>query len=253
MARARQTNALQKYERSKQLVEKGHTSQAQLDNVQTTLDVAKAEVQMRVAELKTANQNLTDTLVLAPFDAAITRRYNDEGVYLSTGARTGTGSAVLQLQENHIVVAVVRAPESALARLSVNMKALVYIQGQDEPRRSVVYAINDMLDIASRTIELRIGIENKGYAIKSGQFARAALIVGEVPVLTLPKAVIMNGVDGKFILVIRNGVAHKTHVEVQDEGLPTLVILQGVTASDSDILNERNLVSDGDRVRAGAN
>ena len=45
----------------------------------------------------------------APFDGTITKRFNDEGVYLTTSFRGGTESSVLQIQENHIVVAVVFA------------------------------------------------------------------------------------------------------------------------------------------------
>lgn len=253
VARAREANAQSNFDRSRILVEKGHNSQAQLDNVRTTLDVSKAESQLRGAELRTAKQNLTDTLVRAPYDAAITRRYNDEGVYLSTGSRTGPESTLLQLQENHIVVAVVRVPESSLNKLFVNMEAKVYIAGQAGPRTANVYAINDMVDIASRTVELRLGLDNYDFSIKTGQFVRAELIIGTKPSLTLPKTTVFADEKGKFVWVLNGSIVRKTPVEVQDEGQANILVLTGVTASDQIVLVKDHILTDGDRVQVGAN
>jgi len=122
VAKAKLANAEQNFGRTQQLVDKGFSPRSKLDAEQAALDVARAEIQMRLATLRTAEQSLKDTTVRAPFNAAITQRYNDEGVFMTSSFRTGPESSVLQLQENHVVVAVVRAPEKALRILMSGKK-----------------------------------------------------------------------------------------------------------------------------------
>lgn len=118
-AQAQRDNARRALDRVRKLADDGYAAQAKLDDAQTAYDVAAAEVAKRDAELKTARRNLDDTIVRAPFDGTITKRFNDEGVYLTTSFRGGTESSVLQIQENHIVVAVVFAPEQHLKSLKL--------------------------------------------------------------------------------------------------------------------------------------
>ena len=123
VAAARLANAKQIFSRTKSLFDEGFAPQARLDSAQAELDVAKSDVDLRRAELATAQQKLEDTTVRAPFDGTITKRFNDEGVYMSNSFRTGPETTVLQIQENHIVVAVVRAPESALEKVKLGQEA----------------------------------------------------------------------------------------------------------------------------------
>ena len=251
VAKAKLANAEQNFIRTQQLVDKGFSPRSKLDFEQASLDVARAEIQMRGASLKTAQQSLKDTTVRAPFNAAITARYNDEGVFLSSVFRTGPESGVLQLQENHVIVAVVRAPEKALADLHVGQKALISIAGQKEPRATTIYAVNDMVDIATRTVELRMALENKDYSIKSGQFARAEIFVGTKQALSLPKSTVKTDTNGSYVYIYSSGTAIKTPVETQDLHADDIAIMSGLSDLDTVIAENTLAIHDGASVKLG--
>ena len=251
VAKARLANAEQNFDRTQQLVDKGFSPRSKLDAEQAALDVAKAEIQMRSAILRTAEQSLKDTTVRAPFNAAITQRYNDEGVFMTSSFRTGPESGVLQLQENHVVVAVVRAPEKALADIHVGQTALITIAGQKEPRATTIYAVNDMVDIATRTVEVRMGLENKNYSIKSGQFARAEILIGTKQVLSLPKSAVKTDAQGSYVYIHSGGTAVKTPVETQEFNADEIAIISGLSNTDNIILENTLAVHDGASVKLG--
>ena len=104
-------------------------------------------------------------MVRAPYSGVITKRFNDEGIYLSNVFRGGTESSVLQIQENHIVVAVVYAPEQHLGSLKLNQKALVYVESQPEPRETYILVLNDMLDVGARTDLYEVSVASFAAAV----------------------------------------------------------------------------------------
>lgn len=251
VAAARLANAKQIFSRTKSLFDEGFAPQARLDSAQAELDVAKSDVDLRRAELATAQQKLEDTTVRAPFDGAITKRFNDEGVYMSNSFRTGPETTVLQIQENHIVVAVVRAPESALEKVKLGQEARVFVEGQSQARKSSVYVVNDMLDLATRTIELRLPFENPDFSVKSGQFARAEIDIGARAALALPREAVREDAGGAYVMLLKEGVARRTTVEIQPYDAGRVAILSGLSPDDTVILPGAVPVKDGDRVSAG--
>ncbi len=50
---------------------------------------------------------------------------------------------------------------------------LLRIDGVEEPVAAKVDIINDMVDPATRTVEIRLGVDNSGYAIRPGVFVQA--------------------------------------------------------------------------------
>ena len=248
LAKANLRNARQAFDRVRKLKEEGYSSQSRLDDARTALDVAAAEAEKREAELKTARKDLEDTTVRAPYDGVITRRFNDEGVYLSNVFRGGVESSVLQIQENHIVVAVVYAPEQYLSSLKLEQKAFVYVESQPEPRESYVLVLNDMLDVGARTVELRLPIDNSDYALKSGQFARAEIFTDEKPVLSVPAKAVFQDQSGAYVLVSLDGRAEMRRVVAKERPDGTFAVLEGLDADDDVIVPNGEPVAAGDPV-----
>lgn len=248
LAKANLRNARQAFDRVRKLKDEGYSSQSRLDDSRTALDVAAAEAEKREAQLKTARKDLEDTTVRAPYDGVITRRFNDEGVYLSNVFRGGAESSVLQIQENHIVIAVVYAPEQYLSALKLEQKALVYVESQPEPRQSYVLVLNDMLDVGARTVELRLPIDNSDYSLKSGQFARAEIFTDEKPVLSVPSKAVFQDPSGAYVLVLKDGRAEMRRVVAEERPDGTFAVSEGLGSSDEVIVPNGETVAAGDPV-----
>ena len=248
LAVARRKNAERALERTEKLRAEGFAAEARLDDARTEYDVAKAEVARAAAALKTVERQLEDTMVRAPYNGVITKRFNDEGIYLSNVFRGGAESTVLQIQENHIVVAVVYAPEQYLSSLKLEQKAFVYVESQPEPRESYVLVLNDMLDVGARTVELRLPIDNSDYSLKSGQFARAEIFTDEKPVLSVPSKAVFQDPSGAYVLVLKDGRAEMRRVVAKERPDGTFAVLEGLDADDDVIVSNGEPVAAGDPV-----
>ena len=75
--------AKRNYDRAQKLAEQSNISQARLDDIETSYQVAVAKIRQAKVALEAAGQSFADTIVRAPFDGVITARNIDEGVYLS--------------------------------------------------------------------------------------------------------------------------------------------------------------------------
>ncbi|MEL0145148.1 MAG: efflux RND transporter periplasmic adaptor subunit, partial [Alphaproteobacteria bacterium] len=162
-----------RFVRARSLVARNLLSQEQFELTETDVAVAQAQLRSAEAALATAEQQLGDTIVHAPFDGTITGRFADEGVYMSNRFSMGGQSAVVELAEAHIVAGIMQAPEAVLSRLRLGQRALLYVGESSPPRETEVFIINDRVDPATRMAEFRLPVRNDDYAIKPGQFVRA--------------------------------------------------------------------------------
>lgn len=249
LANIRGTQAKRNYDRARELASQQNISQARLDDVQTAFQIAGAEILQAKAVLQTAEQQLADTVVHAPFDGVITARNVDEGVYLSNRFSMGGSSAVVRIQEISIVAAIVQTPEENLGLLALGLPARVRIQGHQETYDSNVYILNDLVDPQTRTVELRLPIKNEDYAIKPGQFAEARIILPPRDILVVPHNAIAKTGKHTFVFVIRDDVANQVTVEVREIDSERMEVIKGLREGDSVVLNPPGSLKDGLKLR----
>lgn len=152
-ARANLDQSLEQFEREQALVARGVISQAQFEQVQSNLKVARAnmsaasqELDMAIAggrhedivaskanirglnqQLKTANDNLDDATLRAPFDGIIARRDVDEHAIIQAG------QPVALLQEISTVHVVFDVPASDISELAAGARAGAYTEAAFAP------------------------------------------------------------------------------------------------------------------------
>lgn len=203
VARAEHRQAEKDLERAQDLWERQAISEDELFDAQTQVEITAAELAIAEARRDEARQQLADTVVRAPFDGVITERNVDEGAYFSLFRPDGTPA--LQVQKIDIVVATVAVPERYLPRLALQTPVRVHIDSLGESHDSVIHVINDRIDPRTRAIDVRIGLENPDYRIKTGLFcrveilppARQALVVEAAAVVRLDKSYVYLAEDGR--------------------------------------------------------
>jgi RND family efflux transporter MFP subunit len=161
-------------ERTEELRRQNVVSADRLDAASTAHRMAEAKLERARAELATAEQDLRDTTVVAPYDGVITRRALDEGALVR--AMPGVGGAIVELQKVDTVVAVVHVPEVALPSIRPGMTAVVRIDGLGREYKTTVTIVNDQVDTSAHTVELRLRLPNPGLAIKPGLFVEVELL-----------------------------------------------------------------------------
>lgn len=241
LTQAEVRNASRAYKRASELHVSGFVSNGGLDNAQAARDTANARLGIATAQLASARQMLDDCTVRAPFDGVITRRDADEGKYMTTmgginiamgGADDGGGGGVLQIMKIDTVIAIVQIPEVELSKIHIGTKGKVIIGSMNKSYDSEVYILNDLININTRGIELRLSIPNPDYDIKPGLFARAELYPDPRQVLSLARIAVQGTQSQRYVFVAENGVAKRVPITMNQIDATTVEVTSGLKAGD---------------------
>lgn len=228
LAQAEADRATMDLGRVQKLRETGVASTAHLDRVTSEHKTAVARLGMAQAALDRIKQDLDDSVVRAPFRGVVTERFKDEGVYLSNRLSGLSNSAVVEIKEIQTMVAVVLIPEKYLPDVHVGTKAKLFIDGIDGARDSEVHILNDRVDAASRSLELRLGLRNDDYAVKPGLFVRAEILPEPAPVTLLERRALLGPPNDPYIFVNDGGIAQRQSVRVRDFDSAYVQVVDGL-------------------------
>jgi len=120
LAEAQVQSALAQYEQAKAVVEQSHAQLGQSQHSVLTLDPLTAQREGRASAIRTAEYNLNNTKVNAPFDARVTN------LIISKGAYAHTGQQVFTLIDTRTWWAVANFRETQLRHIQPGMHADVY-------------------------------------------------------------------------------------------------------------------------------
>ena len=268
LAQAEVRKASRAYKRSADLHKSGFVSSGGLDAAQAARDTTNAQLGIAQAQLASAKQMLEDCTVRAPYDGVITRRDVDEGKYMSTmggmgmgmsgggdagssaSGGGGSGGGVLQIMKIDIVAAIIQIPEVDLPKIHVGTKGKVIISSMGKSYDSEVYILNDLIDVATRGIEVRMPILNPDYAIKPGLFARAELYPAPRKVLSLARTAVLGTESQHYVFKDVDGVAKRVPVTVKQIDATTVEVLNGLKAGDTALMGPNlPLVAEGTPVK----
>jgi RND family efflux transporter MFP subunit len=248
LTEAQAIQAQRQYDRVTALAPRGFVSKAQVEQVETDLAVARAQVSQSQSVLATAKQALRDTIARAPYNGVVTARMVDEGSYLNNRFSMGEQSSALQLQELGIVAAIVSAPQARVDDFKLNQKAKVYIDGFDEPFDSFVFIINDRVNPESRTVELRLPIRNPDYRISSGLGARALIETPPETAIILPRSAVKGDSAAAYVFLFEKGIARRRDIKTESIDFERVKITQGVQSGEKIIKNPPSTLRDGQKV-----
>ena len=214
LAEAELENAKRELARSQELSTRGVVTNARLDQQTTMVSTAQARVGIARTQLQNAQQMLADTIVRAPYDAVVTKRNVDEGVFMRTmsmggGMERGSGG-VIAIQEIYGVVALINIPEVHLRHLAVGLPGKVTIDGIGKTYDSRIEVLNHQVNQKDRTVEVRLLIANDDYAIKPGLFATAQIFPPAQKVRTLPRHVVLGSSQDRYVMRIKDSKVEKT-------------------------------------------
>ena len=226
-AEARLKNAKPIFERAKELYQKGNTTLATMDKVTSAFAVARAEVVAAKIAVSRSKKNLDDTTAYAPFKSVVTSRYMDEGVYVSNRV-PGSNNAIIELQKIDIVIAIIQVPVRDIEKISVGAPVKLKLDGISKPIEGKVTVINDKVDIATRTLEIRVSIDNDNYDIKPGLFVLAEILPKSREALVIPRHVVQGPPGSRYVYILEGGKAVRKSVTVNDYDAMLVEVTSGL-------------------------
>jgi RND family efflux transporter MFP subunit len=240
-AEAQLADAKSKFEAASKLVKTGDIAQeryVELEKAlaarQAALDAAKdelrtltASVQSLRADLRLIEKRLADTVVRAPFDAAVTERLVSPGQYIKEN------TPVLRLVKSDPLRLRADIPEVASSYVRPG-STLTFTTGAapGETFRATVERLNPALDKQSRSMSVEAKIANPKWTLRPGTFVQVSLITEKnVPIVTVPKAALYNIAGLTKAFAIRDGKAVEVKVPPATEGDTWIEVPNGSIAS----------------------
>lgn len=207
--------------RAKLLLEKQAISQEEYDIASSDFKSTEAESQLISAQLRKAT-------IRAPFSGTIGLRYISEGTYVTPTTPIAT---LVNLKQLKITFSV---PEKYVNRIKLDTDLTFTVSGSKEEYKARIYAIEPMVDLATRTLKMRAIAENPERKLYPGMFANVILPLETVDdALMVPTEALIPIQNGKVIFTLKEGKAHQIEVETGSRTDRSVRVLSGLKAGDT--------------------
>ncbi len=225
--------------RAQSLSQEGLTTGAQLDAAQATFLRAETAVQaareetrqrqatlrQRRSELRQAAQQLADAVIRSPITGVVQARRANMGEFVAVGAPIAD---VVRIDPLRLKLAI---PERDAA--SVKQGDAVHVQADGDPKvyEGTLARIAPALDQQNRTLQVEADIRNPG-TLRPGILARARIVIGSSPALTLPQSAIVVFAGLSKVIQIEDGKAVEKQVTTGKRSGDFIEVLSGLAAGD---------------------
>jgi RND family efflux transporter MFP subunit len=165
-ARASLAMARKDYERNQILVTGGYVAKSDFDRKQESLDVAGARVDVALAQLDQANNQLVDSVLKSPLDGVVTSRLVERGTLVASGTRA------FVLVDLSAVKAVFGVPDALLSSIKPGQILSIVVDALNLRKfQGTVTAVSPSADSKSRVFDVEVTIQNSDRILKDGMIA----------------------------------------------------------------------------------
>jgi RND family efflux transporter MFP subunit len=233
--------ARQQYDRAKQLLDAGATSQQEFEQAETNLKTAQASLEALKAREQEARVQLQYYRVTSP----------TEGIVGDIPVRVGdrvTSSTVLTTVDRrsglevYVQVPVERAPD---IRLGLPLR--IRDRGGETLAESAVNFVSPQVDDRTQSVLVKAPIDGPGF--RTEQFVRAEIVWRNEPGLTVPATAVVRINGQYFAFVAESGdkgtVARQRSVKLGELRGNDYVLVDGLKAGDRLIVSGTQRIADG--------
>ncbi len=236
-ARADAQQARQQLQRIEALSERGFATG-------TAIDLQRAATRRAEAQAASAEAQIADRIIRAPFSGFASLRTISEGAVVASGTPIATISDLSRIKLDFTV------PETALRGVRPGQTIIATAAAwPEQPVRGTIETIDPVIDPATRAVTVRAILANPDNRLKPGMLLTIGIEAGARQGLAVPEmAVTGEGADRFVHVVDGKGKVHRTKVQVgvRDAGL---IEVAGLVATARVVTEGVVKISDGDRVR----
>ncbi|MCG7936391.1 MAG: efflux RND transporter periplasmic adaptor subunit [Candidatus Thiodiazotropha taylori] len=231
-AKARRQEALDDFNRTKDLFGRKLASQSQLDKATAALKSAKARKEAADARLAQATEQFEYTRVKAPYSGIVTHRHVEVGEIASPGQKLMSGTSLDQLR------VIVDLPQSLVPVIRQQGKARVLLSS-GESIEGMKLTIFPFADQSSSTFQVRVDLPQGVKDLFPGMFVKTAFITGVKQELVVPREAVVYRSEVTAVYVLgSDGRVHFRHIRA---GHPVsedaLSVIAGLSAGEQVILD----------------
>ncbi|HCE10734.1 MAG TPA: efflux RND transporter periplasmic adaptor subunit [Oxalobacteraceae bacterium] len=253
---AQLANARLDLDRYTRLIKEDATSQQTLDTQRALAAQFQAAVQADDAQIHYAQVQLGYATITAPLAGRVGARLVDPGNIVHASDANGL-VVINQIDPIAVVFALPGDAVQAINRsqqVGRRLAVLAYSRNGDALlARGELVLVNNQIDVASGTVQLKARFANPQHVLWPGQYVNVRLLLGEhAQALTVPAAVVQRGQSGTYAYVVgADGKAQMRPIEVLQIQDDKAVIAKGLQAGETVVLDGQYKIKPGVAVVAG--
>lgn len=206
---------------------------------------SRAKLKEMEALLAQEQIRLQNTLIVAPFQGEIIRKYIDAGALVSPS------TPIVNLVHTMTLKIVANVLEKDIPLLKPAMKAKIRTEAYpDRVFEGKVARINTGLDLTTRTLQAEIEIPNSSRLLKPGMFARIEVVLLEKPqVLAIPSNAVIVGQGEQFVYVVEGNKAVRKPVVTGIEQDRFVEVREGLKEGDQVIVRGQEAIRENTTIK----
>jgi RND family efflux transporter MFP subunit len=220
--------------RSRELLDKKITAQADFDAVQARARVAEGAA-------REAETMLGYTKVIAPFDGIVTRKLAD------VGDLAAPGKPIIEMEDPRALRFEADVPEALIGYVKIGAKLPVQVGEGAAPIDGTVVEVAPVADAASRTFLVKLDLP-AAEGMRSGQFGRVWVQTGKSKSIRVPASAIVARGQMECVFVIANQHAQLRIVRTGKRNANDIELLAGITAGENVVVEGADQLKDGQRI-----
>lgn len=208
------------------------------------IDVAETQVQMAASKVAQAQQMLTDTTLVAPYDGVITGKLRKRGDFVRRGEE------VLEIAGLAVLEAEMNVPERHSGLIEPGLPVTVLIESAGLSRKGIVTAVSPSIDQQTRNFLVKVELDNSDFAIKAGAFGTAEFNLPVVKnALAVPTEAILSQEGNFFVWTVQDGKAHRANVILGTRDEEFTEVREGIDEGTLIVTAGQGVLAEGDPVK----
>jgi membrane fusion protein (multidrug efflux system) len=237
LAQLNERIAKDNFDRQKQFLTDGNTSQVQVDQSEASWLAAKNT-------LIDAQRALDGALCSTPIAGVVTRRFIDAYQELTPGSSTFSVSDVDRMR------VLFGIPEAEIAGVAVGNSAEVTTAAGATAWRGTVTRLSREVSSQTLSFDAEVTIDNSDKSLLPGGSATVTLQRRKMASqIVVPSEAILSSGQDTFVMLEQSGIAHKALIVTGPTSRTQTVILKGLVAGQNVIVQGNNLTAEGSPVQ----
>ncbi|MEW6763982.1 MAG: efflux RND transporter periplasmic adaptor subunit [Pseudomonadota bacterium] len=232
-------------ERMKTLRASGMTSAVGLDEAEVRRNSAQSELSAAKSRAATARQQLSRTVVRAPFDGIVSERK------VSAGDTATIGKELVKVIDPNSMRFQGRVSADSIAAVKMGQKVNFRVNGYgDQQFAGIVKRIDPAANAVTRQVEVVIEFADKVQPKVAGLYAEGRVDAASTDALMLPEAAVVKSGDKAYTWRIKDKTLSRVDLVVgaRDPRTGNLEVKQGLAQGDVVLRSPTSNLKDGQKV-----
>jgi len=234
--------------RSRTLAAAGAIADRDVESAERGSLAAQAQLADAKARLSTAEKNLRNTTIRAPFAGIVSQRSASPGDIVSPGTALYT---IIDPRSLRLEASV---PTSALGDVKLGAPVLFTVNGSDRPLEGKITRVSPSVDPQTKQVRLQASVPNEKSELVAGLFVEGRIASEKRVGVMVPEQAIDQTAVRPYVIRLKSGKIEKVEVQlgVRDEAAAVYEVRTGLASGDTVLLGAARGISLGTAVVVSA-